>query len=175
MKNKSLIAVCGALALMVTFSLAQAQTAAPDPSTAGYELRDPARGFVYVTPNSSWSISANSYNVTLSHGTYYDAYISLRKGYTTYATPQEAYAKKKEYLKSSLPGAEMIKDGEAMNVGTEPAMSMTYKDPAQQKIMREIVFNHKGGSYELSFTVKQENFEAVKADFGAILKAIQTL
>lgn len=159
---------------------ANAQTTAPaaTPATAtsdGFEIKDLARGFVFKTPNAAWSINASQYAISLTHGTYYDAYVSLKKSWYTVPTVQEAYDKHKENLKSYLPGAEYLRDAEQLTLGSEPAMSMTYKDPAQQKVTREVMFLHKGVPYELSFTVKEENFPKVKDDFATILRGIQTL
>ena len=164
------------LALISVSVLSYAQTAAPVAvAGTGYELKDPTRGFVFATPNASWNLNAGQFSVSFTHDTHYDAYIQLKKSWYSVSTVQEAYDKRKESLKSYLPGAQILKDAESLSVGAEPALSMTYKDPAQQKIYREMVFIHKGVPYELSFTVKEENFEKVKADFGGILKGIQTL
>jgi hypothetical protein len=180
--NKSFASLV-TLAMLSLPASAWSQTPPPAPAAApvavptsdGFELKDLAHGFVFTAPNSAWSINASQYAVSLTHGTYYDAYITIKKSWYTVATVQEAYDKRKDNLKSYLPGAEYLRDAEAITVGAEAALSMTYKDPAQQKISREIVFLHKGVPYELSFTVKEENFPKVKDDFAAILRAIQTI
>lgn len=177
---KNLLATCVVLTGIATSGDAHAQAAAPATAPVvatsdGFEIKDLARGFVFKTPNAAWSINASQYAISLTHGTYYDAYVSLKKSWYTVPTVQEAYDKHKENLKSYLPGAEYLRDAEQLTLGSEPAMSMTYKDPAQQKVTREVMFLHKGVPYELSFTVKEENFPKVKDDFATILRGIQTL
>lgn len=150
--------------------------AAPAASTAeavqGYELRDPERGMVLSVP-ANWSINASKSAVSLMNDVVYDALVILKKSWFTVTTAEEAFVKTSEGLKRFLPGAEMIKDKESLKLGNTDAMSMTYRDPSQQKVHREIVFVHRGVSYELSFTVKEENFGKVKDDFGKILRGIE--
>lgn len=142
-------------------------------TNAGYELKDLSRGFIFRAPNDNWSINAGKHTVSLTNDTVYDAYVSLKKSWYSVATTQDAYAKRAESLKRHLPGAEMIKEKDAVKLGVVDALSMTYKDPAKQKVHRDVVFVHKGIPYELSFTVKEENFGKVKGDFGKILKGIE--
>lgn len=164
------------LLLLAVASVAQAQQAAPvamQNADPGFELKDPVRGLVFHAPNSNWSLNAGKSTVSLTNDTVYDAYVSLKKSWYTVSNVQDAYDKRAESLKRYLPGAEMLKEKETVKLGTLDAMSMTYKDPAQQKVHREIVFVHKGMPYELTFTVKEENFAKVKNDFAAILKGIE--
>lgn len=163
--------------LLIAPVLSQAQEAASTTTAtteAGYELKDPTRGFTFTTPNAEWGINVSKHSVSMSHGTYYDAYVSLRKSWYTVSNSQEAYTKKKESLTSYLPGAEMVTENETLKIGSADAVSMTYKDPAQKKVHREIVFIYNGVPYEITFTVKEENFDKVKDDFSKILQGIKT-
>lgn len=160
----------------VTVQAQQVAAPAPAPATnvdQGFELKDPTRGLVFHAPSANWSLNAGKSTVSLTNDTVYDAYVSLKKSWYTVSNVQDAYDKRAESLKRYLPGAEMLKEKESVKLGVLDALSMTYKDPAQQKVHREIVFVHKGVPYELTFTVKEENFTKVKNDFAAILKGIE--
>lgn len=145
----------------------------PVAGAAGYELRDQSRSLIFRAPNANWSLNAGKQTVSLTNDTVYDAYVNLKKSWYVAATVQDAYDKRAESLKRYLPGAEMVKEKEALKLGTVDALSMTYRDPAQQKVHREVVFVHKGVPYELTFTVKEENFGKVKTEFGQILRGIE--
>ena len=141
------------------------------PASAGMKIIDPTRGVEFTAPNAQWDVNANKYTLSLNHNTYYDTMVSLKKGWYTVATAQEAYDKRKEGLKSYLPGAIFLKENEAVMLsGTIPGISMTYKNPSDLKIFREIMFVYRGQAYELVFQSKEENFQQIKNDFGFILQ-----
>lgn len=156
-------------------SFAQAPEAINEATAPGYELSDVARGIKIKLPNALWGVNANKYAISLSHGTYFDVYVSLKKSWYAVTNAQEAYSQRRISLRSYLPGAAFIKENEAITIGTAQGLSMTYTNPSEKKVVREIVFIHKGVPYEMSFTVKEENFNAVKADFGAILRDLQLM
>lgn len=158
--------------LLMTTTLTHAQTPATNAATApGLELKDSARGVTFIAPNGLWSINAGQYSVSLNHNSIFDAYVTLKSSWYTVANAQEAYNKRKDSLKSYLPGAIFLKENEAITLGgTIPAISMTYKNPSDLKVIREIMFIQRGTPYELTFQVKEENFNSVKADFGMILQ-----
>jgi|APSaa5957512622_1039677.scaffolds.fasta_scaffold184941_1 hypothetical protein len=167
-----------AITLLVCFlsvGIANAQTPAATATTtaAGLKLIDATRGIEFSAPNGFWGINAGKYSISLNHQTHYDAHVTLKKSWYTVGTAQEAYNKRKESLKSYLPGAVFIKENESLTVGGMPGMAMTYKNPSDLKIIREIMIVHKGQPYELVFQAKEENFQKVKADFGFILQNLK--
>lgn len=167
MKKSSALLV--ALILVAISGQVFAQAATNEATAPGMVLDDPYRGIKFTAPNALWSVNGSSYSIGLSHGTYYDASVYLRKSYYTVTTAQEAYNQRKDSLKSYLPGAQYLKENESITIGNITGVSMTYKNPSDLKIIREIVFLHKGVPYELEFKAKEENFEKVKADFATIL------
>jgi hypothetical protein len=156
-------------------NFAQTPNTTDEATAPGYELHDVAHGIKIKLPNALWGINANKYAISLSHGTYFDVYISLKKSWYAVTNAGEAYSQRRISLRSYLPGAVFIKENEAITIGTTQGLSMTYTNPSEKKVVREIVFIHKGVPYEVSFTVKEENFNAVKADFGAILQNLQLI
>lgn len=169
--KKVLIALTIILACTSSYTvLAQDATSA----IAGMKIIDPTRGVEFTAPNSQWDINANKYTLSLNHNTYYDTMVSLKKSWYTVPTAQEAYNKRKDSLKSYLPGAVFIKENDPVTLGgSVQALSMTYKNPSDLKILREIMFIYKGQAYELVFQSKEENFQNIKADFGAILQSMK--
>lgn len=165
--------IISTLAIVLSFVVFAPVVHAQD--AGGYELKDPTRGFFFKAPSAMWSMNGSSYSVSMSHKTYYDARVSLKKSWYSVTTPSELYTKRVSSLKSTLPGAQMVKENEKVKVGGIDAVSFTYKDPGQQKIVRSILLVHKGKPYELEFTVKEPNFDKVKADFSSILTNIKTL
>lgn len=161
------------LIMLTVFCLAtplvQAQGTTVDATSPGMVLDDPARGIKMTAPNGLWSVNGSQYSVSLNHNTYYDASVYLRKSYYTVATAQDAYNERKKSLGNYLPGAVYLKENEQLTLGSVQAVAMTYKNPSDLKVIREIMFVHKGVPYEMEFKSKEENFEKVKADFGAIL------
>jgi len=141
------------------------------PAVSGITLKDPNRGVAFTAPNTSWSVNAGKFSISLNHNKHYDAIVTLKSSWYKVVTPDEAYKKRKENLKSYLPGAEFLKENDNIVLGGSiSALSMTYRNPSNLKILREILFIHKGQAYELVFQAKEENFQKVKADFGSILK-----
>lgn len=138
-------------------------------SAPGMILDDPNRSIKFTAPNALWGIYGSKYSIDMSHDTYFDATVVLHKAYSTGTTTQELYTKTKDSLKSYLPGAMFLKENEAVTLGNTQGVSMTYKSPSDLTILRVIVFLHKGSPYELTFKVKEENFDKVKADFSGIL------
>lgn len=157
---------------LVASTSAQAQdaTAAAGTSTNGIKLIDPTRGVEFNAPNPTWGVNAGKHSISLNHNQHYDAHVTLKKSWYTVATAQEAYDKRKKSLKSYIPGAIFLKENQEVTIGTLKGMSMTYKNPSDLKIKREIMFIHKGKAYELVFQAKEQNFQTVKADFGYILQ-----
>lgn len=152
--------------------LVHAQGTTVDATSPGMVLDDPTRGIKITAPNGLWSVNGSQYSISLNHNTYYDASVYLRKSYYTVADAQSAYDQRKKSLLNYLPGAQFLKENEQMTIGNIQAVSMTYKNPSDLKIIREIMFIHKGIPYEMEFKAKEENFEKVKADFGTILTKI---
>jgi len=152
------------------------QSYAMDDSFKGMQLIDAARHIEFTSPSDLWSITAGKYTVSLNHSTHFDAHVTLKNSWYTVATAQEAYEKRKNNLKSYLPGAIFIKENEAITLpGNILGISMTYKNPSDLKIVREIMFVHKNQAYELVFQAKEDNFLAVKDDFGFILKNLMLM
>lgn len=169
MKSK----ILGAFVMLwMVIGQAQAQGTTAVATSPGMVLDDPSRGIKMTAPNGLWSVSGSKYSISLNHSTYYDAGVSLRKSYYTVATAQDAYAQRKKSLGSSLPGAIFLKENETLTLGSVQAVAMTYKNPSDLKIIREIMLVHRGVPYELEFRAKEENFDKVKADFGAILQTM---
>ena len=164
-----LVAVFGFQSQLV---FAQGATTTNANTGAGYDLNDKNRGFKISVP-ANWSVNAGKYTISMSHGTHFDAYITLKKSWYTVSTADELYSKVKDNLGRTLPGAEIIKEKEAIKIGNISGLSVTYVDPAQQKVNRSIVFIHRGLPYELKFAIKQKNFKYIKEDFGKIFKGIQ--
>lgn len=169
---KRFFILLSAVTLFMTATGARAQTATTNAATApGLELKDSARGVTFIAPNGLWSINAGQYSISLNHNSIFDAYVTMKSSWYTVANAQEAYNKRKDSLKSYLPGAIFLKENETLTLGgTIQAVSMTYKNPSDLKVIREIMFVHHGIPYELTFQVKEENFNGVKADFGLILQ-----
>jgi hypothetical protein len=142
-------------------------------SSAGLELKDPTRGVKFTAPNGLWSVNAGKYSISLTHQTHYDANVTLKKSYQTVASAADAYANRKKSLKSYLPGAVFMKENEAVTIGAITGQSMTYKNPSDLKVIREIMFIHNGLTYELVFKSKEENLPKVQADFTAILGSME--
>lgn len=155
-------------------SQAQDATTPPPSSTTvaqGFKLIDASRGLEFTAPNSTWGLHASDHSISFNHSTLFDAHVTLKKSWYTVANSQQAYDKRKESLKSYLPGAVFVKENEAITLSDSiAAVSMTYKNPSDLKVKREIMFVHKGQAYELVFEAKEENFPSVKEDFGFILK-----
>ncbi len=166
-----LLALCAPLSPV----FAQAPDTTNEATAPGYELNDVAHGIKIKLPNALWGVNANKYSISLSHTTYFDVYVSLKKSWYAVTNAQEAYSQRRISLRSYLPGATFIKENEAITIGTTQGLSMTYTNPSEKKVVREIVFIHKGVPYEMSFTVKEENFNAVKADFGVLLQNLQLM
>lgn len=165
-----------AFAPLTTHAQDATATTTQDTATGalGFKLVDSSRGMEFTTPNSTWGIHASHQTVSFSHSTLFDAHVSLKKSWYTVSNSQQAYDKRKESLKSYLPGAVFVKENEAITLGDSlNAISMTYKNPSDLKVKREIMFVHKGQAYELVFEAKEENFPSVKEDFGFILKNIK--
>lgn len=151
-------------------------TAPVSATTEGMKITDPVRGVEFIAPNSTWGINASQHTISLTHSTYYDSHVTLKKSWYSVPTAQEAYIKRKDSLKSYLPGAIFVKENETLTLGAAtPAVSMTYKNPSDLKVKREIMFIHKNQAYELVFEAKEENFPAVKEDFGFILRNLKFL
>lgn len=150
------------------------QTTQQQAEKQGYYLKDYERGLVFEVPGSQWNVNAGQYSVTIVHGKLFDARAFLRKSWRKITSLTDLYDENLRSLKHRLPGAEMIKEKEPLKVGQVPALSMTYRDPSKKIVQREIVFIHKENPFELEFSVKEENFNAVKDDFSAILRGIQT-
>ncbi len=143
-------------------------------TTTGAKLTDFGRGVEFVTPSSTWDVNVSSYSITLNHNVNYDVRVTLNKMMNSVSTTSDAYSKRKENLKSYLPGAIFIKENEPVTLaGGVAAVSMTYKNPADLTITRVIVFLHKNQGYELEFKAKEENFGNIKTDFGAILQGVR--
>lgn len=142
--------------------------------TSSMNLTDLERGIEFAVP-SQWGVNAGKYSISINHTTYYDSHVTLKKSWYTVSTAEEAYEKRRHSLLSYLPGAVFVKEKETLTLGTVPAMSMTYKNPSDLKIIREIMFVHKGTAYELVFESKEENFQIIKNDFGFILKNMKLL
>jgi hypothetical protein len=174
MKNFYLTLIA-CLSLISFAARAQTSDAAADAALPGFELTDAAHGFKIIMPNGLWNITATKYAISITHNTLFDVFITLKKGWYAVATAQDAYKQRRESLKTYLPGAVFVKENEEITIGNAPAVSMTYTNPGDKKVVREIMFMQHGVSYELSFTVNQENFEAVKQDFGLILQKLQLL
>lgn len=170
---KKLIFALSLLVACVFSTVVHAQDSAPPTAPSGLKLIDPSQGMEFQAPNAMWGINAGKYSVSLNHTSFYDAHVTLKKSWYTVPTAKDAYSKRKDSLKSYLPGAEFIKENEEITMGTTPAVSMTYKNPGDRKIIREIMFVHKGVAYELVFEAKEENFQSVKEDFGSILQNIK--
>lgn len=146
-----------------------------DATAKGATLIDPARGIEFNAPNGSWGISSSKYSLSLNHATVYDARVTLKKSYYTVATASDAYDQHKKGLVSYMPGAQFKEEKQALKIGDLEAFSMTYENPSDLTVIREIFFIHKGIPYQLDFRVKKENFEKVKDDFTAILTGIKLL
>jgi hypothetical protein len=173
--KKSLLFV---LTLYTQLALAQTpplSTPIPEATLPGMELTDTNRGLKVVTPNALWNINASKFSISLSHSTYYDVYVVIKKSSFNVATAQDAYQKHRDYLKTYLPDAGFLKENEGVTVGNTQGLSMTYLNPGEKKVFREIAFIHRGVPYEISFSVKEENFEAVKEDFTFILQHLQMI
>lgn len=141
------------------------------PVQQGMKIIDPNRGAEFTAPNANWGINAGKFSISLSHKQHYDALVTMKKSWYTVSSANDAYSKRKDSIKSYLPGAKFIKENEALTIGgNTPAVSMIYENPSDLKIFREIMFVHKGQAYELVFQAKKENFQKVKEDFGYILK-----
>ena len=146
------------------------------PTATGMRLIDPVRGIEFTAPNPTWGLNASEHTISLNHSTLFDAHVTLKKSWYTVSTVQQAYDKRKESLKSYLPGAVFIKENETLTLGDNiSAISMTYKNPSDLKVKREIMFINKGQAYELVFEAKEENFQSVKDDFGFILRNMKFL
>lgn len=158
--------------ILMASTAIHAQTSTTNAATApGLELKDSNRGVTFNAPNGLWSINAGQYSISMNHNSIFDAYVTMKSSWYTVANAQEAYNKRKDSLKSYLPGAIFLKENEALTLGgSTQAVSMTYKNPSDLKVIREIMFVHRGTPYELTFQVKEENFNSVKADFGLILQ-----
>ena len=140
-------------------------------ASSGYKLQDPVRKLNIAAP-ANWTMNAGKYSVSMMHGTYTDAYVRLSKSWYTVGSADESYTKKKDSLKRSLPGAQFTQEKATVQLGTISGVSMTYKDPAKQQVHQVVLFIHNNVPYELSLKVKEANYNAVKADFEAILKNI---
>ncbi|MCP5464216.1 MAG: hypothetical protein H7A33_04235 [Deltaproteobacteria bacterium] len=173
LKKQSLVIV-----LLAFFSLpvlAQApDTTAAKTNDKGIILQDPNRGITIEAPNASWGVNAGKYTISLNHVSFFDAHVTLKKSWYSVTTAQEAYEKRKASLKSYMPGAVFLKENEKLSIGDNvAAMSMIYKNPSDLKVLREIVFVHRGQPYELVFQAKDENFQKVKEEFGFILENLK--
>ena len=164
---KKLLSLSFAILLFLICQTVSAQT----PAANGIKLTDPERGVEFTAPNGSWNINTSKSFISLNHETFYDAHVTLKKSWYMVGTAQEAYNKRKDSLKSYLPGAIFVKENEPVTLTNGVGgISMTYKNPSDLKIQREIIFIYKNQPYELVFQAKEENFQEVKADFGFILQ-----
>ena len=166
------------MASFIVTHLAFAQTApAPVPTPVektGMKLIDSTRNIEFSTPNKFWEINTSKFSISLNHNTHFDAHVTMKKSWYSDSTAKEAYDKRKASLKSYLPGAIFVKENEAVTLsGNISAVSTTYKNPSDLKIIREIFFIHKGMTYELIFQAKEENFPKIKEDFKYILQNLK--
>jgi hypothetical protein len=160
------------LIMLISTSWVFAQAATN--ATQGMKLIDSTRGVTFSSPNAFWGINAAKHSISLNHNTHYDAHVTLKKSWYTVATAKEAYDKRKSSLKSYLPGAIFVKENDPITIsGSVKGLSMIYKNPSDLKVIREILFIHKGQAYELVFQAKEENFAKVKEDFRYILQNMQ--
>lgn len=171
----SVLAVALIVSLVAHTQATDTTTTTTTPGTnAGLALKDTGRGLEFQAPNDQWTISASKYSISLNHDTHFDAFVILKDSWYTVGTAKEAYDKRKEVLLSYLPGAQFIKENENMTLPSSvTAISMTYKNPSDLKVIREILFVHKGKAFELVFQAQEENFSKVREDFGFILKNLK--
>lgn len=175
---RSLI-ILGTLLLAPTLVLAQAtptqaNTATTTSAATGKTLKDYDRGTEFSTPNASWNISDNKTTITISHQKHYDALVMLKKSWFQGTDAKQIYDARKKSLASYLPGAIFIRENQNITVGgSVTAVSMTYKNPADLKVVREVFFIHKGQAYELVFQAKEATFPTVKDEFGSILNSMK--
>ena len=147
-----------------------------DDTFKGMQLTDATRHIEFTSPNDLWSITAGKYTISLNHSTHFDAHVTLKNSWYTVSSAQEAYEKRKNNLKSYLPGAVFIRENEAITLPDNvQGISMTYKNPSDLKVIREIMFVHKNQAYELVFQAKEDNFLQIKDDFGFILKNLKLM
>ncbi|HLD44039.1 MAG TPA: hypothetical protein VJC18_01285, partial [bacterium] len=124
-----------------------------------------------TAPSELWNINAGKFSIGLNHNAVLDAVVTLKKSWYDVTTAQEAYEKRKNNLSSYLPGAIFIMENQRVLLpGNIEALSMTYKNPSDLKVSREIMFVHRGAAYEFVFQAKEENFTTVKEDFRYILE-----
>ncbi|MBU0504386.1 MAG: hypothetical protein ABII18_01140 [bacterium] len=171
MKKLSFFTVLITGLIIISPVLAQATTPSAAQTINGMKLIDTTRKVEFSSPNELWSINAGKYSISLNHNTHFDAHVTLKKSWYNVSSAQEAYDKRKNSLKSYLPSAIFIRENESITLPDNvKGKSMTYKNPSDLKVVREIMFVHDGKTFELVFQAKEDNFQIVKEDFKYILQ-----
>lgn len=159
------------LALSLIFSIPAVSNAQ---TTGGFRIANTVTGIELTSPNENWSVNGEKENLTFTHTSYFDGQVSLKKSWHNAATAQESYNRRKDNIISYLPDAKFLKENDQLNLSdSTPGVSMIYQNPKDSKVFREIMFIHKGQSYELVFQAKDENFKALKEDFASFLTSVK--
>lgn len=139
-------------------------------NSKGYSIQDPIRSLSYTLPNEKWSVNLGKKSVTLTHNDFYDVLVSLKKSWVQEKSSMALYKKRFDDFKKYSPGTKVVRQDQYIQFGNIQAVSFTYIDGAQKKLIREILFVYKNQSYELLFSVNEVNFKLLKQDFSFILQ-----
>ncbi|EKD50956.1 MAG: hypothetical protein ACD_62C00386G0003 [uncultured bacterium] len=154
-----------------------AQVTPADSSTADIEITDPFRHIVFLVPSNDWDVRVEDLmgtslsrtdEATLSSIRVVDSYL---EGNTSL---EDVWQGKLSYLKKNKPGYVYYKERDDLMIDNTKAIGITYKDPADQSIVRLIFFKTQNKYRELTFDIGSEAiFQKIKPQLAFILKNIR--